>query len=430
MEDAPVVRRSRDDRETHERGGVPVGGPRSCEPQRAGRREYTQRCVPVSTWLAPAPQRQPAGVSTAGSTRQPRFPVRSTGMRIVSKGLRAALFVLSCGLLACGGSTSPTTPTTPPTPKPAAKPPENFPADASAVHYHPIHHAAFGPIYGSGCPDNGACGCGDATDLAEEFTCQIDHLAANDIPITVYLFDGSAWSQEHSTADNTCAGPDCCSWKLGDGVDPAPRAATGSGGSSTSGAGATTTSSTGGPRPGWGGTSSASTSTTGPPTTSSPSVSEFMQSAIPGDWECVAKAYQNREPSTSNTGPQQVGERRLRGRPFPRLRGLKEAVTRILAKARLHPGPVRRAHGLLLPQHRASRRGGLLPAPALRGAAAGDGPHPVRQQRPLATRVRARPRPDLPLLGLAAQGARALLLQLRLPDVRDARPCRCCGRAR
>ena len=27
-----------------------------------------------------------------------------------------------------------------------------------------------------------------------------------------------------------------------------------------------------------------------------------LQSAIPGDWEVVAKAYQNREPSTTNAG--------------------------------------------------------------------------------------------------------------------------------
>ena len=93
---------------------------------------------------------------------------------------------------------------------------EDFPADASATHYHPIHHAAFGPIYGSGCPDFGTCGCGGATSLAQEFTCQLGRLVANDIPVTAYLFDGSAWSQRSSAADSQCSGPDCCSWKLGD----------------------------------------------------------------------------------------------------------------------------------------------------------------------------------------------------------------------
>ena len=38
----------------------------------------------------------------------------------------------------------------------------------------------------------------------------------NDIPITAYLFDGSAWSRAGSTARNACTGPDCCEWNLGD----------------------------------------------------------------------------------------------------------------------------------------------------------------------------------------------------------------------
>jgi hypothetical protein len=81
----------------------------------------------------------------------------------------AVLACLACGLAACGGyagtagSTGPTAPT-------PVESPEDFPADASAVHYHPIHHAAFGPLYGSGCPDNGACACEGAKTLAEEFT--------------------------------------------------------------------------------------------------------------------------------------------------------------------------------------------------------------------------------------------------------------------
>ena len=59
--------------------------------------------------------------------------------------------------------------------------------------YHPMHRAAFGPIWGSGCPD-GECGCGRSSGAArEEFNCQLDRLAEADIPITAYLFDGSAW---------------------------------------------------------------------------------------------------------------------------------------------------------------------------------------------------------------------------------------------
>jgi len=266
------------------------------------------------------------------------LPVESGWVGIVSRRFRAAPFILSCGLLACGGSTSSTTPTAPTAPDPAAEPAEDFPADASAVHYHPIHHAAFGPIYGSGCPDNGACGCGDAKDLAGEFSCQLDHLAANDIPITVYLFDGGAWSQGHSTPDNTCAGPDCCSWKLGEG--PIQRLAS---------------EGVRGLLHFWGGCHDAEQYgrasarlgrnllgfylDDGSSDTELQSVSEFMQSAIPGNWECVAKAYQNREPSTSNTGLSKWANAAYMGDLSPDFAGLKDAVTRVQAKAPYVPAP-------------------------------------------------------------------------------------------
>ena len=93
---------------------------------------------------------------------------------------------------------------------------DGFSVDPEGSSYHPMHRAAFGPIYASGCPTNGSCGCGRATDLVEEFNCQLDQLSSHDIPITAYLFDGSAWSRAGSNARNACTGPDCCEWNLGD----------------------------------------------------------------------------------------------------------------------------------------------------------------------------------------------------------------------
>jgi hypothetical protein len=201
-----------------------------------------------------------------------------------------------------------------------------------------MHRAAFGPIYGSGCPANGACGCSGAKDLAEEFACQLDRLAANDIPITAYLFDGSAWSQGSSSPDNTCTGPECCSWKLGDG--PIQRLG----------------------RDGvraflhfWGGChdeeeyqrASARLGRSllgfylddGSSDADLQGVSEFMQSADPGDWECVAKAYQNREPSTTNMGLSKWANAAYVGDLSYDFDGLKEAVSRILTKASYIPAP-------------------------------------------------------------------------------------------
>ena len=252
--------------------------------------------------------------------------------------LQALVPFVLCGLAACGGASSSGGASVPPSPAAADAVTNGLPADASAIHYHPMDRAALGPWWGSGCPDNGACGCGDAKTLGDEFTCQMDHLAANQIPVTAYLFDGSAWSAGRSGADNTCSGPDCCSWKLGDGViqrlgsdgvrgllhfwggcdDPAQyeRASSRLGrnllgfylddGSSDDDLAA---------------------------------MSEFMQSASPGDWECVAKAYQNREPSTTNAGLSKWANAAYVGDLPYDYDGLKEAVTRIQAKAAYIPAP-------------------------------------------------------------------------------------------
>jgi hypothetical protein len=250
---------------------------------------------------------------------------------------RGALVIVACGLAACGGASG-SSGSTSPTALTPAEPVENFPADASAVHYHPIHHDAFGPLYGSGCPDNGACGCEGARDLAEEFSCQMDHLAANDIPVTAYLFDGAAWSAGHSEPDNTCVGPQCCSWKLGDQVILRLG------------------------REGvrgllhfWGGCHDEEQYgrayarlgrnllgfylDDGSSDDELARVSQYMESAIPGNWENVAKAFQNREPSTTNTGLSKWANAAYVGDLPYGFDGLKQAVTRMLAKSAYIPAP-------------------------------------------------------------------------------------------
>jgi glycosyl hydrolase family 31 len=244
-----------------------------------------------------------------------------------------------CGLAACGGGVSgpgePTSATSPGVPIARG---EDFPADASAARFHPIHHAAFGPLWGSGCPGDGTCGCGGATNLTDEFTCQVDRLERNQIPITAYLFDGHSWSKGESDATNTCVGPDCCSWNLGDGV----------------------TARLAGHRIRglvhfWGGchddeqygrvSSQLGRSLLGFYLDDGSSdeelarVSQFMQSADPGDWECVAKAYQNREPSTSAAGLAKWSNVAYVGDLPYGYDGLKEAVARIQAKAADIPAP-------------------------------------------------------------------------------------------
>ena len=252
--------------------------------------------------------------------------------------LTAAVLPLVCALAACGGVSGSGGATAPTTPTLLGPDEEDFPADASAARYHPIHHAAFGPWWGSGCPDHGACGCGDAKTLAEEFTCQMNQLAAHEIPITAYLFDGHAWSQGSSDATNACAGADCCSWKLGDDV-----------------IGRLGRDGVRGILHFWGGCHEPEQYgravarlgrnllgfylDDGSSDAELQGVSEYMQAAIPGDWECVAKAYQNREPSTSNTGLSKWANAAYVGDLSYDYDGLKEAVTRIQARAAYIPAP-------------------------------------------------------------------------------------------
>jgi hypothetical protein len=79
--------------------------------------------------------------------------------------------------------------------------------------YYPPTRWLLGPIYGTGCPDFGPCESGDPTSaeeggstMAEEVAYHLDRLAAADIPITLYHFDGTAWSDGN------------CNWTLGEGL--------------------------------------------------------------------------------------------------------------------------------------------------------------------------------------------------------------------
>jgi len=69
--------------------------------------------------------------------------------------------------------------------------------------YFPPTRFGLGPIFGTPCPHYGDCESGGPT-MAEEVSYHLDHLAAYDIPITMFHFDGDSWS------------PGDCSWGLGD----------------------------------------------------------------------------------------------------------------------------------------------------------------------------------------------------------------------
>ena len=269
----------------------------------------------MDSWrvCGPRTRRRPSR-GDSGRTRTPGGP------RLI------AVCVLACALAGCGGSAS--SPTT------AAR----LQPSSADVRSYPIDPVAFGPLYGSGCPDNGACGCGNATSLAEEFSCQLANLAAYDIPITAYLFDGGAWSAGHSTPDQECTGPECCSWKLG--TQPVSLMA-------RNGVRALLHE--------WGGCSSTEQYQRaydslgqnllgfylddGSSDAELRQVTEFMQGVRPNDWACVAKAYQNQGPSTTDAGLSNWASAAYVGDLANDFSGLQEAVTRILTKAGDLPTP-------------------------------------------------------------------------------------------
>ncbi len=212
------------------------------------------------------------------------------------------------------------------------------PVDSDTVRNHSIPRAAFGPLYGGGCPEQGACGCGSATGSAEEFNCQIDHLVENDIPISAYLFDGNSWSLGGFGNANTCSGTNCCSWKLGDRV--IERLAEQDvraflhwwGGCHTDEQYDRAASRLRGRLLGF-------YLDDGSSDDDLRQVSELMESVLPGDWENVAKAFQNSEPSTTSAGLREWSNAAYVGDLSYDWWGLKAAVTRVLARAPDIPAP-------------------------------------------------------------------------------------------
>ena len=215
---------------------------------------------------------------------------------------------------------------------------QKAPVDSATVRNHSIPRAAFGPLYGSGCPGHGACGCGSATGSAEEFNCQLDHLVENDIPISAYLFDGNSWSLGSFGNANTCSGAEFCSWGLGDQVI---ERLTGQdvraflhwwGGCHADEQYDRAASRLRGRLLGF-------YLDDGSSDDDVRQVSEFMESVLPGDWENVAKAFQNSEPSTTSAGLREWSNAAYVGDLSYDFWGLKAAVTRVLARASDIPAP-------------------------------------------------------------------------------------------
>jgi hypothetical protein len=199
-----------------------------------------------------------------------------------------------------------------------------------------MHRAAFGPIWGSGCPNFGDCGCGRASTAAAEFNCQLDRLKAADIPITAYLFDGSAWSRAGSDPTNRCEGLGCCEWNLGD--EAITRLARGGvrallhfwGGCHDAVQMRRASTRLGGNLLGFYLDDGSSDDTL-------QEVAEFMQSVAPGDWENVAKAFQNRMPSNTRVGLARWANTAYVGDLAGDFAGLQEAVARLVDAGGLVP---------------------------------------------------------------------------------------------
>lgn len=213
------------------------------------------------------------------------------------------------------------------------------PAFEAATRDHLLTRAALGPWWGSGCGRHGDCGCGDAQTLAEEFTCQMDAIRAADLPIGVYLFDGSSWSERESIREGTCSGSDCCSWNLGDDViarlrDEKVRALVHFwGGCHEPEQYARVHSQLGGSLLGF-------YLDDGSSDLELRRVNEFMRSVSPGDFENVAKSHQSREPSTTDAGLAGAANVAYVGDLSNDFAGLREGITRMLDKSRLLPAPM------------------------------------------------------------------------------------------
>jgi hypothetical protein len=102
-------------------------------------------------------------------------------------------------------------------------------------------------------------------------------------------------------------------------------------------------------------------------------VSEFMQQTLPDDWTCVAKAYQNQGPSTTDAGLAGWANTAYVGDLPNDFDGLKQAVARILSKAGELPAPFAELTGYAIPEqtipseevyHRRLQFGALQPVMA------------------------------------------------------------------
>ena len=212
-------------------------------------------------------------------------------------------------------------------------------AARAAERYHPLTPVTLGPWWGSGCPKFGRCACepGIST-LADEFSCQMRKIAEHDLPITVYLFDGSAWSHGDSEGSNRCEGPDCCRWQLGD----APIALL--------------------QRTGvramlhfWGGCHEASQYQRpldrlgpsllgfylddGSADEEAKRAIDFMWMARPGDSDVTLKTFQAWPPSTSDDLLARIGNVGFSGDLEYDFAGLREGIRRVFVKAHLMPAP-------------------------------------------------------------------------------------------
>lgn len=209
----------------------------------------------------------------------------------------------------------------------------------AAVADHILTRTTLGPWWGSGCPKAGNCGCGSAETMAEEFTCQMDELRANDIPVSVYLFDGSGWSERDSRDTGTCEGEDCCSWNLGqDVIDRLAREHVRAlvhfwGGCHEPAQYARAHAQLGGSLLGFyldDGSSDAELQR----------ANDFMRSVSPGDFENIAKSHQSHEPSTTDAGLSRLANVAYVADLANDFDGLKVGIARVLEKSRLLPAPV------------------------------------------------------------------------------------------
>ncbi len=237
--------------------------------------------------------------------------------------LAAVVISVATVVSGCGGDSAP----------PSADPPQ-----AASIRDHPLPRVVFGPWYGSGCPANGRCGCGNARTLAEEFTCQMDMLKEHDLPITTYLFDGNAWSRGDSSATSQCSGPECCDWALGDQVIARLRSTD-----------------TRALLHFWGGchddvqyqraydrlgqTLLGFYLDDGSSDAEARQVSSYLKTVLPGDSEVVFKVNQMREPSTTDEALRTLANVCFVGDLSTDFAGLREGVSRVLSKAPLLPAP-------------------------------------------------------------------------------------------